>query len=327
MPGETNFDLDNRDRYWFRRRERAVAELAERQDGVVDRVQLRDLGFSAPSIGRRVDSGRLHVLHHGVYAVGRKAVTWRGRCRAALLAGGPGAVLSHLSAAILWGMLRGTGGPIHVTVPAWRPSHAGLAFHSAALPDDEVTTLDGLRVTTVFRTQLDLAATAPRQRLEKAVNEAQVLRLGDAIPLSAFLDRHRGHRGVGRLREALAADDLGAATRLELEERFRSFVKASSLPSPEYNAWLEVKDRWFEIDALWRDQGLAVELDSYRFHATKHAFARDRTKDRALRAAGLEVIRVTWWDLHPNATELEADLTALLATSGATRPGRRSSPG
>jgi hypothetical protein len=171
-----------------------IARLAGRQDGVVDHAQLVAAGVGARAIGRRIEAAQLHVLHRGVYAVGRPQVTRRGAWRAAVFAGGPGAVLSHLQAAFLWGLLRPTHEAIHVTTPRWLPPAPACASTPAALPADEVTIRDGIPTSTVARTLLDLAATVPLERLDKAMNEAEITRLGSPVPTRELMARHPRRR-------------------------------------------------------------------------------------------------------------------------------------
>lgn len=291
----------------------AIAALAERQHGVVARAQLVDLGLGRRAIGHRLECGRLHAVHRGVYAVGHRVLTREGRWTAAVLAAGAGAVLSHRSAAALWGIRPGAG-RIEVTAPRALRSRAGLRLHHTRLAEDEVTAVRGIPVTTPARTLLDLAAVVGAQQLERAVNEAEVLRLGDAVALAELVRRHGGRRGAGALRRILEAGQVGALiTRSELEDRFLGFLDAFGLPRPEVNATLPVSGGPVEADCVWRGPRLVVELDGYATHAPRHAFERDRARDRALLAAGWRVARVTWRQLAADPRALAAELRALLS--------------
>ncbi len=170
-------------------------------------------------------------------------------------------------------------------------------------------------MTTVPRTLLDLAAVLRPDQLERAIEQAEVLRLTDPLSLPAVLRRYPGRRGTASLRTLLAKGRIGATvTRSKLEERFREFVAATGLPRPEVNAWLHIAGTWIEVDCLWRAERLALELDSRAVHATEAAFERDRARDRRLQVAGWRPVRVTWRQLHDDPRAVEHDLRALLTT-------------
>ena len=278
--------------------------MAERQHGVVSRGQLRSLGLGARGIDHRVSVGRLRFLHRGVYAAGHAPLAREAVWMAGVLAAGDHAVLSHRSAAALWGLVPTPAGPVDVTTPRKRHARPGLRLHAGTVADDERTVHGPIPVTTVPRTLLDLAAVLPRRRLERAVNEAEVLRLADPLPLADLLDRHRGRRGARALRDAAAASTAPALTRSELERRFASFIAKFDLPPPSTNATL----LGLEVDALWPEQRLVVELDSRTFHDTPRAFEDDRARDRALVAAGYRVVRVTWGQLRDEPAAVARDL-------------------
>jgi very-short-patch-repair endonuclease len=292
---------------------RAICALASEQFGVVTREQLLVHGVSASWIDRRIASGYLHPILPGVYAVGRRDLPPRGRWLAGVLAGGEGAALSHRSAGSLSDLLAWTGF-IEITAPRQLRPRPGFRPHHATLPADELTGIDGIAVTTVPRTLLDLAAVLPYERLESAVNRAEMLELGGRPSARDLIARYPGRRGVRRLRSVLDRLDRGmAVTRSELEERFRRFIARSALPNPEFNAAIEVNGNWYVVDCLWRQFGLAVELDGFQWHGTRKAFQSDRARDRALLAIGLRTARVTWSDLNKPAA-LEAELGAMLNT-------------
>ena len=232
-----------------------IAALAARQHGVVAARQLVDGGVSSRAIERRVASGLLHRLHRGVYAVGHPVPSADGRLMAAVLAGGPDAVLSHRPAGNEWGMRRWSGRAA-VTVPRWRRSTGLIEIHSSPLPDDERTILDGIPITTVPRTLFDLATVLDHDALVRALNEAEIRRLADRLPLPALLERHRGERGAGALRRALEDAGCGRGiTREELEERFAAFIRRYRLAPPLFNASVEVGGRIYEADASGRSSG------------------------------------------------------------------------
>jgi len=287
--------------------DRLIAALAKGQHGVVARHQLRSLGMGRRAIGHRLRVGRLHCVHRGVYAVGHTALTQHGRWMAAVLAAGPDAVLSHRAAAALWRI--GPASRLEVTIPYRRAAKPRLVLHQSVLEPDEVTEVDGIAVTTVARTLLDLAAVWPAHRVERAMHEAEVRRLTSPTSLDDLLERHPGRRGSGALRAILAAERLGAqVTRGELEARFLRFVDEHDLPRPATNVLVA----GFEVDCAWRERRVIVELDGHAVHVTRVKFERDRERDRVLQAAGWRVVRVTWRQLHEEASGLAADLHALL---------------
>ena len=290
----------------------AKVALAERQHGVVSRGQLLGLGLGRDAIGHRVRSGRLHQLYPGVYAVGHRVISVRGRWMAAVLASGPGAVLSHHSAAALWGIRANRRGPIDITSPRKTKSHGSIRRHEARLPPDEITVHDGIPVTTVPRTIFDLAASSPHS-VEPALRQAEYLRRYDALSLLDLLNRYPGHRGNRAVRAALARlRETPGRTRSRFEERFLAFLDAYDLPRPHFNAWIAVGADRFQADCLWPAHHLIVELDSWSAHGTRTAFRSDKRRDRKLAVAGYTTTRIPWSALDDEPAAIAADLRALL---------------
>lgn len=287
-----------------------IAGIAARQHGVIGFQQLIALGLSRQAIHRRVLAGRLHPVHRGVYAVGHKRLTQRGRWMAGVLAGGKDAVLSHRSAAALWQMLPRRPG-IHVTTPRGLHDRDAIEFHSQSLQLDEVTIHDGIPTTTVARTLLDIAATDP-DNLERAFNEAEYRRLWDQVGVAELIRRHRGQPGTRRLATLLGQGTKGI-TREELEDRFHALVEKTDLPKPLRNQPLTIENRTIYPDAMWPDAKLIVELDSRAAHDTTSRFDSDRERDRLLALAGWRVVRVTWRHVTDDGPKLAADLRALIA--------------
>jgi very-short-patch-repair endonuclease len=314
MAAEPAFERRDQAEVQFRLRERRIAEIGQRQKGVAGRWQLVELGFTRNEIATRLACGRLHEIYRGVYAVGHRGLGRAGWLMAAVLAGGPGALLSHRAAGNHWGVSPFVPGRIDVTLPRWRRPRSNLRFHQAPVPADERTIHEGIPTTTVPRTLLDLSSLLDPHGLERAINQAEVLRLTDGLSLGNLVERYPGRRGLGTLRLVLADRTFGAnATRSELEERFLAFVAESGLPQPEVNDSLYVGGRWYEVDCLWRAAGLVVELDGYRAHGTRAAFEHDRARTRALQAAGWRVFPVTWRQLHRNRAGLLSELRLVLA--------------
>jgi predicted transcriptional regulator of viral defense system len=292
----------------------AIAALAEKQHGVVARRQLLALGLGSRAIRHRLECGRLHRVHPGVYAVGHRLLSKEGIWMSAVLAVGPDAGLSHRPAAALWGIRRNPSGPVDVSVPRRLRSPKDIRVHEANLASDETTVLHGIPVTTVPRTLFDLASVARPHETRLAMHEAEFLRLTDQLSLDDLIHRHRGERGTKTIRTILEEGRIGATvTKSELEDRFLAFLDARGFPRPEVNVLIE----GIEVDCLWRDQGVIVELDGHASHATRTTFESDRARDRALAVAGLRVVRVTWRHLHQDAYSLEEDLRALLKLPGA----------
>lgn len=288
-----------------------IAELAGRQHGVVARWQLLAAGIDRREIEHRVHCRRLHLVHRGVYAVGHDALTQRGRWMAAVLAGGPDAVLSHRAAAALWGMRRWEG-RIEVTSPRRMLRGRRIRGHQRLLPMDEVTTLDGIPVTTVPRTLFDLASVVDEPTLARALEQAEILRLTDPLSPAAVLERHPGQRGAKGLRAALGRP-LPPITRRELERRFLAALSKAAVQAPETNALVETAQARYEVDFLWRTQRLVVELDGRATHHTAAAFERDRARDRDLQVHGFRVVRVTWRQLHDDERAVMGDMRRLTA--------------
>jgi very-short-patch-repair endonuclease len=300
-------------------RDRAIRRLAEGQYGVVARAQLSELGLGSDAIDHRLKVGRLCPVHRGVYAiVGPRLLTNHGRWLAAVLACGPGAVLSHHAAAALWGIRRGS--RIEVTVPrGGRKSRTGIRLHWANLPDDEIATHQRIPTTTVPRTLLDLSAVVQHDELRSAVRQAEQLRLTDPLWLGDLIQRYPRKPGIPILNAVAEEAQKGLnVVRSELEERFQAFLLSAGLPLPTTNVLIDD----IEVDCVWPQERLIVELDSRTHHDVTHAFEADRARDRRLEAAGWRVVRVTWRQLHDTPAELEADLRVLLGVS--PRRGRRS---
>jgi len=283
-----------------------IGALADRQHGVVTRADVRQLGVSENAIDARVKSGRLWRVHRGVYAVGRPTLTFHGRLMAAVLSCGPGAVASHYAAGALQGLMKERGPRIDVTVPGsgGRRRRGVVIIHRGALPDGEVSTVDGIPVTHPARTVLDLAGFLPRRQLERVIDEAEYLRLD----LSG-LRPGRGHRGSQTLNAVLAEHRPGTTrTRSELEERMLSLLHRCRLPAPELNVQID----GYEADFVWREHNLIVETDGWRAHGTRTAFERDRRRDADLVAAGWRVLRVSYERLEREPAWVAERLSAAL---------------
>jgi predicted transcriptional regulator of viral defense system len=287
------------------------------QNGVVTLEQLEGLGLSERAIHQREAAGRLYRIHQTVYSLTPRVLTQRGKFLAAVLACGPGAVLSHRSAAYLWGLVDSWEAPIDVTAPNRRGrSPEGVAAHKdGSLQPIDKTTVHGIPCTTVARTILDFAGVEPEWKVRKAVAEAEVLQILDKAKLRALLKRSRRRRGVARLRLILdTIHPQTKRTRSELERLFLGMCTKGSVPEPEVNVWLSAPNgKRYQADFLWRDQRLIVEADSRRFHDTDTAFVEDRKRQQQLELAGWRVSRCTWEEVEREPGRLAITVKGLIS--------------
>ena len=296
----------------------AIAKLADRQDGVVEYWQLRALGYTRHQIQWRIEAGHLHVIRRGVYAVGHRKLTERGRWRAAVLACGPGAVLSHRDAAALHYLRRGgSRKAVNVTVQGHKRPRPGINVHNVRhLHPADTTTANGIPVTTVHRTLLDYAETERPQALRWAFEAYDRQDVLDMRKLDAVIARNRGRRGIKPLAKLIATYRGAPDTRSRNERRFLAIVREAGLPEPQVN----VSVAGVVVDFFWPEHRLVVEVDSYFYHHTPADRAEDRRKERRLKASGCAVTRVTDIELRDEAAvvagEVEAALSACAARSG-----------
>jgi very-short-patch-repair endonuclease len=296
-----------------------IAQMAEVQHGVVTLDQLGKTGLTTYAVQQRAEAGRLHRIHHGVYAVGYPLLSREGRLMAAVLACGPDAVLSHRSAAALWGLSSGGRTRIDVTAPGRRgrsPVGIDAHRHGHLRPQDR-TVVEGIPCTTVARTLLDLAGVIRVRELRNAITEAEVQRVFDLTALREVIGRSRGRRGVARLRLAIDEHDpRSERANRGLERRFLDLCRRARLPQPEVNVPVDLDERQVIADFLWRRQRLIVETDDRKSHHTVSAFESDRRRDQRLTLAGWRVVRCTWRQVTGEPEELIAALRALLSPTG-----------
>jgi len=265
-----------------------IAAIAGRQHGVVTREQLAACGIDKSAVTRRLRAGRLHRLHRGVYAVGHRSLSWRGRWLAAVLAAGEGAVLSHASAAALWEFLRPVHGPIHATVAAAarRKKRPGLRLHrSRTLAPSEITHRHGIAVTVPARTITDIRAAVEPYLFRRALRQAELA----------------GHR----------VPQLGTTrrTRSDLELLFLAVCERHGLPLPLVNH----RVHGHLVDFYWPGHRLVVETDSWDYHRGSVAFEDDHGRELALRRHGLAVRRYTGAQIETEPRAVVADLRAALS--------------
>lgn len=277
----------------------AVAQLARRQFGVVSRSQLIELGLTAEQIKWRREWGRLHRVHHNVYAVGHTALVDHAHLIAGLLSAGPTAFLSHRTAAAVWGLRVVNVRRIELTVPGPTSlTRDPLILHRTRHdphPDD-IRTRNGLRVSSVPKLLVELAAQETPAELDRLITAGlrkRLLRL-DArdgrADLEATLARHRGHPGLSRLAAALSTYRRTDSSKSELERAFDRFLaQHPEIPDPQRNIDI---DRW-EVDRCWPAHHLVVELDGRPYHIAARDMERDHTKDAALQRLGYHPLRFT----------------------------------
>jgi very-short-patch-repair endonuclease len=266
-----------------------VAAIAATQHGVVTRAQLREAGLGDKGIAGWLKRGRLHRVHQGVYAVGYPASSREARWTAAVLACGDEAVLSHMSAAALWGLLKPEDGPVDVSLPSQsgrRPRNGIRAHRCASLTAALVSVRHRIPVTSVARTVEDLRrAGYPEHWVRRARRQAELA----------------GYR--------LRDDTPELRTRSDLEDDFLTFLRRHRLPLPEVNVKV---GRW-EVDFLWRSASLAVETDFYDYHRGETSFEDDHQRDLELRRNGLTVLRYTGAQLTRYPAEIAGELGEKLA--------------
>lgn len=290
--------------------ERQIGRLAASQHGHVTRRQLLELGLGPAAIHHRVRTGKLIPIHAGVYGVGQRPATPVARAAAAVLACGDSAVLSHGSAAALWGLRRGWTQPLEVTVTRDRNRPNIQVHRSGTLGPRDVRRHLGIRVTSPARTVLDLAPGLTASTLQRTVNDARLsgyLKLGELDELVKRLPHHPGARAIRQLLSVPAAP-----TRSGFEDEFVEFTRRFGLPMPEIN----VRVAGYEVDALFRAEGVIVELDGYQYHADQRSFERDRERDAVTLASGCVTVRVTWARLTTTAEREATRLQRILRASG-----------
>jgi very-short-patch-repair endonuclease/predicted transcriptional regulator of viral defense system len=287
-----------------------VWEPARGQHGVVTHEQLLELGLNADAIHYRLARGRLHPIHRAVYAVGRPDLTRHGRWMAAVLACGPDALLSHASAAALWGLCQVEGSAVEVSVPYRRPKrHAGTRAHRrAGLTADDRGEHERIPVTSPARTLIDIAPRLDPDELEAAINEANRLDLVDPESLRSYVEGLGRRPGVGVLRRILDRR-MFRLTDSELERRFLRLVRGAGLSRP----LTQQRVNGFRVDFYWPDLGLVVETDDLRYHRTPTQQTRDRIRDQAHTAAGLVPLRFSHAQVRYEPKRVTSILTATVA--------------
>lgn len=275
------------------------------------RQQLLRLGFGPRSIEHRLAYGRLHLVMHGVYAVGWPTLTPKRRWMAAVLACGEGAMLSHRSAAAFWNIGKEPRGRIDVSVRRrCELKRPGLKIRGRpTLRPEDIAIRNHIPVTAVARTLVDLAAELDEIVVERAVNEADKRDLIDPEALRTALDRYEGEPGAPSLRRLL--DKLTfRLSDSDLEIFFRPIAAEAGLPFPLSK---QIVNGW-EVDFYWPDLGLVIETDGLRYHRTASSQTRDARRDRAHSLAGMTPLRFTHYEIKYEPARVRAELTRIAAT-------------
>lgn len=291
----------------------AVWALAERQHGVVSRAQLVGLGYTRDAIAHRVARGRLHPKARGVFAVGRPELGRLGEMMVGVLACGPGAVVSHETAAELWGLRRSAPGPIEISIPRGeRRSRNGIVVHRRTiLKPGTVTANHRVPVICVPLVLIDIATRLPERHLEAAVNMADSLDLLDPERLRQAIERFPCVAGVAPLRSLLDRHSF-RLTESELERMFGRLVASMGLPPPVTQRYLS----GHRVDFVWPDIQLVVETDSLRYHRTALQQSRDAARDHAHLIAGRESVRFTHFQIAYERAHVKRTLRAAWARAG-----------
>lgn len=292
----------------------SLGTMARRQHGVVSiRQLLGPLGYSRSSVKRGVEAGRLHPLYRGVYAVGHTNISLHGKCLAAVLAAGPGALASHYSAAWVWGLSSSSPSPFHVTVTTGRGPRLPVLLHRARnISDADRGFHEGIPVTSAARTLLDQAALVRRRDLKRLLKRSEERRVFDLAAVHDVLSRNKGHRGAKRLRNAVRSYEPPPFTRSGFEERFFEAVLAAGLPRPSVN----FNVAGYEVDVYWPERRFAVELDLFETHGTRDSFEEDRLRQEDLLLEGIGMTRVTGPRFAREPDAVLARVSRLLAERG-----------
>jgi hypothetical protein len=296
----------------------AVAALGAVQHCVFDLNQLRGLGLSESAVRKRAARSRLHRIHHTVYSlVPRALLTRRGHWMAAVLACGPGAVLSHRTAAALHGIRDTQRAKIDVAVPRRSAlRRAGIDVHRApCLAPQDITLVDNIPCTAVARTLLDLAEVIPRRPLERAFDESEVRDLFDLCAMHDQLARNPTRPAAGIVQRVLEEHYVGSTlTESELEEGFYALCRSYGVPKPQVNQWIDLHDGgpMIKADFVWRPERVIVETDGWKYHGTAQARERDPRRDQRMILAGWQPIRTTWRQVFRRPQELGPTLVALV---------------
>jgi very-short-patch-repair endonuclease len=288
--------------------EKVLARIGTSAHGVVTRRELLAAGVTAAEIEQRLRTGALIREYAGVYRVGHRAPSLEARYLAAVLACGEGALLSDRAAGCLFGALKGLAPPPEVTAPTERRIKGIKTHRSRNMDPRDATTFRGIPITTLPRTLVDLASVLDPDDLARAFHEAEVRHGTTPAQVEPVLDRRPNSPGARKLRAVLRGDTPITLSRLE--KRFLVLLREAGLPAPRTNR----PAGGYRVDCRWPDHRLTVELDSYRYHHSRHAWEQDRRREREARARGDEFRRYTWGDVHEHPKQMLTELRGLLGS-------------
>jgi very-short-patch-repair endonuclease len=286
--------------------EQRLAGMAGAAHGVVTRAQLLAAGVTNAEIEWRLKTGALLREHRGVYRVGHRAPSIEARYLAAVRACGEHALLSGRAAGHLLGLLRGSAPPPEVTTPAKRRVKGVKARESRRLGSNDASSCHGIPVTSVARTLVDLAAVLPVDALARACHEAGVRHRTTPAMVDAVLERRPNSPGATKLRQILHGEVR--VTLSKLEARFLERLRDAGLGLPQTNRPAGAR----RVDCRWPEQRLTVELDSYRYHKSRHAWEHDRRREREAYARGDEFRRYAYDDVFVDPQLMLSELRTLL---------------
>lgn len=286
--------------------DRITADLAGRAHGVVTRRELVEAGLSAEQIRHRLDRGSLIPAHRGVYRVGHTAPSVDAAYLAAVLACGAGSALGGLAAVHHYGILRGPAPPAEVTSPRERRVPGVAVLRVRRLSRADTTTWRGVPIVTLPRALVEIAGRLGAPDLARACHEAGVLYRTTPAQVERALARWFNAPGAAKLRKVVAGDVAVSLSRLEAG--FLAVLRDRDLPRPDTNRPAGGR----RVDCRWPEAGLTVELDSYAFHNSRHAWERDRRREREAYARGDQFRRYTWADVFEQPAGMHAELEGLL---------------
>jgi len=287
--------------------EAKLAKLASGSHGVVTRQELLRAGITSEEIRKRLAKGALIAIHRGVFRVGHAAPILEARYLAAVKACGPGSLLAGRAAAHLLHLLNRPPSLPEVLTIRHRRLTGVTATRCRAIDPRDRTSWRGVPVTTAPRTMVDLAAVLDPPGLARAFHQAAVRHRVSPAAIERILARRRNWPGTGNLRRAIHGDERVSLSRLECS--FIAAVRRARLPLPETNRRVD----GHYVDCRWPEHRVTVELDGYRYHATRHAWEQDRQREREARARGDEFRRYTWFDVVEDPDPMLADLRSLLS--------------
>jgi hypothetical protein len=286
--------------------EKIIAGLASKSHGVVTRQEILQAGVSKAELLQRVKTGALIPIHRAVFRVGHQAPSVLARYMAAVKACGEGSLLAGRAAPHLFGLLKRPPSLPEVHCPRDRRVHGLIAHRMRRSDVTDATVWRRIPVTTVQRTLVDLAAVLDEEDLARAVHQADVNHHTTPDHIERVLHRRHNWPGARKLRRVLLGE--APVTLSRLESRFLERLRAASLPQPEVNRRMDGR----YVDCRWPAHRLTVELDSYRYHRTRHVWEQDRQRERDARARGEEFRRYTWHDVDEEPEPMLKDVRTLL---------------